>query len=75
MRNTTKLKTLLLKYTVSFDMGDDEIFKLMLTDKQNNNSQLFEGKSYSIVVSKAYSHLLRELKKFRPAGKNSKEQF
>jgi len=62
MRNTTKLKALLLKYTVSFDMGDDEIFKLMLTDKQNNRTQLFEGKSYSIVLGKAYSYLLQELK-------------
>ncbi len=62
MRNTTKLKTLLLKYTVSFDMGDDELFKLMLTDKQSNEGKLFEGKSYSIVLSKAYSYLLQELK-------------
>ena len=63
MRNTTKLKTLLLKYTVSFDIGEDEIFELMLTDKQTNNGKLFEGKSYSIVLSKAYSFLLQELKK------------
>jgi hypothetical protein len=63
MRNTTKLKTLLLKYTVSFDMGDDELFKLMLTDKQTNTSHLFEGKSYSLVLSKAYGYLLKELKK------------
>ncbi|MCX6290812.1 MAG: hypothetical protein NT126_03520 [Bacteroidetes bacterium] len=63
MRNTTKLKTLLIKYTVSFDMGDDELFKLMLTDKQTNDGQLFEGKSYSIVLSKAYSYLLQQLKK------------
>jgi hypothetical protein len=62
MRNATKLKTLLMKYTVSFDMGDDEVFKLMLTDKQNNNAQLFEGKSYSIVLGKAYSYLLQILK-------------
>jgi hypothetical protein len=62
MRNTTKLKALLLKYTVSFDMDDDELFKLMLTDKQSNRGVLFEGKSYSIVLGKAYSHLLRELK-------------
>ena len=62
MRNTTKLKTLLIKYTVSLDLGDDEQFKLILTDKQNNHSEIFEGKSYSIVISKAYSYLLKELK-------------
>lgn len=63
MRNTTKLKTLLMKYTVSFDMGDDEQFKLMLLDKQTNQSHLIEGPSYSIVLGKAYSIMLQELKK------------
>ena len=63
MRNTTKLKILLQKYTVSFDMTDDEIFVLILTDKNNNDMQEFEGKSYSTVVAKAYSYLLRSLKK------------
>ena len=63
MRNTTKLKTLLMKYTVSFDMGDDEIFKLILLDKQTNESHLLEGESYSIVLGKAYSYMLKKLKK------------
>ena len=62
MRNTTKLKTLLLKYTVSLDMDDDQQFKLMLTDKQTNEAQLLEGKSYSDVLARAYSYLLKELK-------------
>jgi hypothetical protein len=62
MRNSTKLKTLLMKYSITLDMGDDEIFKLMLTDKQTNEAQLFEGKSYSYVLSKAYSYLLKQLK-------------
>ncbi len=62
MRNTTKLKSLLLKYTVSFDMDDDELFKLMLTDKRDFTSHLIEGKSYSVVLSKAYSYLLQKLK-------------
>lgn len=63
MRNATKLKTLLMKYTVSLDMSDDEVFRLMLTDKQNNNGQLFEGKSYSVVLGKAYSYLLQQVKR------------
>lgn len=62
MRNSTKLKTLLMKYTVSLDMGDDEIFRLILTDKQTNEGQIFEGKSYSYVLGKAYSYLLKQLK-------------
>lgn len=62
MRNTTKLKILLQKYTVSFDMDDDEIFTLLLTDKNTNHMQQFEGKSYSLVLAKAYSYLLKSLK-------------
>jgi len=63
MRNTTKLKILLQKYTVSFDMDENESFVLLLTDKSNNNMQQFEGESYSAVLAKAYSYLLRVLKK------------
>lgn len=63
MRNTTKLKILLQKYTVSFDMDEDETFVLLLTDKSNNNMQQFVGESYSAVLAKAYSYLLRALKK------------
>jgi hypothetical protein len=63
MRNTTKLKTLLLKYTLSFDMDDDGNFKLILSDKTNGNMQQFEAESYGRVLAKAYSYLLRDLKK------------
>ena len=62
MRNSTKLKTLLIKYTITLERGEDEIFKLWLTDKQNNNMQMFEGTSYGVVLSKAYSYLLKEMK-------------
>jgi hypothetical protein len=62
VRNTTKLKILLQKYTVSLDMDDQESFVLVLTDKTNNNMHEFEGASYSIVLAKAYSFLLRTLK-------------
>jgi len=43
-------------------MDDDEIFTLLLTDKNTNHSQQFEGKSYSLVLAKAYSYLLKSLK-------------
>ena len=62
MRNSTKLKTLLMKYSITLDLSDDETFRLMLTDKQTNEGQLFEGKSYSYVLSKAFSHLLKQIK-------------
>jgi len=43
-------------------MNDDESFILLLTDKSNNEMHEFEGASYSVVVAKAYSYLLRILK-------------
>ena len=63
MRNTTKLKILLQKYTVTLNRDEDEIFKLRLTDKNKGTMQEFEGSSYSTVVAKAYSYLLKVLKK------------
>ena len=62
MRNSTKLKTLLLKYTILLDITEDGIFKLLITDKQTRRSELFEGESYGKALAKAYSYLLKELK-------------
>jgi hypothetical protein len=62
MRNNTKLKLLLLKYTVSFDMDDDGLFTLLLTDKGTNDGHQFEGESYGKVLNLAYSHLLKQTK-------------
>ena len=62
MRNTTKLKILLQKYRITLDMDVDEQFTLMLTDKDSGRIFEIEGKSYSIVIAKAYGQLLRVLK-------------
>jgi hypothetical protein len=62
MRNTTKLKILLQKYRVTLDMDVDEQFTMLLTDKDNGKIHELGGKSYSIVIAKAYSHLLKVLK-------------
>jgi hypothetical protein len=64
MRNTTKLKNILLQYSVGLDLNEDEHFVLSLVSKDVQNEMIsFEGKSYSIVISKAYSYFLKELKK------------
>ena len=63
MRNTTKLKAILLKYTVSFDMNDDEIFTMTLVNKSNGMGQEFQAKTYSSVISKGYYYMLGELRK------------
>ncbi|HYV90731.1 MAG TPA: hypothetical protein VE978_03070 [Chitinophagales bacterium] len=62
MRNTTKLKILLQKSTVSFLMNDDESVVLLLTDKSNHSMHNFEGTSNNVVTAKAYSYLLGTLK-------------
>ncbi|MBN2637824.1 MAG: hypothetical protein JXR65_01905 [Bacteroidales bacterium] len=62
MRNNTKLKLLLQKYTVTLNRNEDEVFQLRLTDKNKGTQQEFEGASYSIVMAKAYSYLLKVLK-------------
>ena len=63
MRNTTKLKHILLKFSMSVDTDDEGIFKISLVDKfKNNDMHSFEGKSWSAVIAKAYSHLLKDVK-------------
>jgi hypothetical protein len=63
MRNTTKLKAILLKYSVCLDMSDDGLFTMNLVDKMHpDKMQTIEGKSYSYVLTKAYSYLQAELK-------------
>lgn len=62
MRNATKLKILLQKYTVTLNLDVDEVFKLRLTDKNKGTVKDIEGASYSIVLAKAYSYLLKVLK-------------
>lgn len=63
MRNTTKLKHLLIKYTATFNLEEEGIFQLMLQDKFNRNkSAIFEGKTYALVLGQAYRYMMRELK-------------
>jgi hypothetical protein len=57
MRNTTKLKAILLKYSVTIDMPEEGLFVFTLTDKQNFNMHTIEGKSYSECMNKSLSHL------------------
>ncbi|TVR82984.1 MAG: hypothetical protein EA412_01170 [Chitinophagaceae bacterium] len=68
MRNTTKLKAILLKYVITLDMDDDNNFTMILTDKVNGNAFSVEANNYSSVISKAYSLLLKELKKEENSG-------
>ena len=62
MRNTTKLKHILHLYTLTLDMDDEEQFYLVITDKRNGDSKTFTEKTYSGIINKAYSHLLKNTK-------------
>ena len=62
MRNTTKLKQVLLKYDIDLSMDDDGYMKMTLVDKVNGESEMFANNSYSFLISKAYSYLLKKLK-------------
>lgn len=63
MRNTTKLKTILIRYTVTLDLNEEEQFVMTLTDKNFGESHQITAANYSSAMSKAYSFLLKELKK------------
>jgi len=62
VRNTTMLKAVLLKYSILIEMDDDEMFTMQLKDKINKRTISIRGKQYSVIIRKAYSQLLRDLK-------------
>lgn len=61
MRNTTKLKHILQLYTVTLDMNEDGQMHLMIFDKNDNSSEEFINKSYSVVVDKAFRYMIKRL--------------
>ena len=63
MRNTTKLKQILLKYDLALSMEEENLLKLTLVDKITGSFSSFEHSSYSQLLSKCYSFFLKELKK------------
>jgi hypothetical protein len=63
MRNTTKLKQILLKYDLAISMEEDNLLKITLVDKDSGKHFGFEHSSYSQLMAKCYSHFLKELKK------------
>lgn len=56
MRSTTKLKAILKDYTVDLSMNDGDNIVLTLFSKEHDDSKFFENKSYSVLISKAYSY-------------------
>lgn len=62
MRNTTKLKQILLKYDIDLSMDNDEQMKLSIIDKITGEIAAFENSSYSWLINKAYSHFSKKIK-------------
>jgi len=43
-------------------MDDDGLMQLTIIDKQDGTMQTFEHSSYSTLISKAYSYMMKQLK-------------
>jgi hypothetical protein len=65
MRNTSKLKQILLKYDIDLSMDDDGYLKMTLVDKVSGESEMFANNSYSFLINKAYSHFLKKIKNIK----------
>jgi len=61
MRNTTKLKQILLKYDLDLSMDEDGLLKGTLVDKISGGLAQFEHSSYSLLISRCYSYFLKEI--------------
>jgi hypothetical protein len=72
MRNTTKLKQVLLKYDLAISMEEESLLKITLVDKITGSLIHFEHSSYSNLLSKCYSYFLKQLKNEEIPGKKLK---
>jgi hypothetical protein len=63
MRNTTKLKQILLKYDLALSLAEENFLRITLFDRLTGDPVSFEHSSYSHLISRCYSHFLKELKK------------
>ncbi len=61
MRTTTKLKHILQLYTVAIEMDEDDQMRLMIFNRNDNSSEEFVNKSYSVVVDKAFRYMMKKL--------------
>ncbi|MFZ5552182.1 MAG: hypothetical protein ACOZCO_03630 [Bacteroidota bacterium] len=64
MRNTTKLKHILVHYSICMDMDEKQAISIHMVAKENPD-QMFtvEAESYSRAVAKAYAEAMKRVKK------------
>jgi len=60
MRNTTKLKHLLVLYYLDLSMDDDGLMHLTITNKTTGQQKEFESTKYAVVVDKAFRYMSKE---------------
>jgi hypothetical protein len=63
MRNTTKLKHLLVLYYLDLSMDDDGLMHLTITNKSTGQQKEFESAKYAVVVDKAFRYMSKETRK------------
>ena len=73
MRNTTKLKQILLKYDIGLSIEEENLMKITLVDKNTGTFVSFESNSYSRLLSICYSYFLKQLKKETTPSRLQKE--
>jgi len=66
MRNTTKLKAVLQYYHIDLSMDNQELMVLHMFHKESGDAMTFEDRSYSKLISKAYSYMNKQLKETSP---------
>ena len=62
MKNTSKLKLVLQLYTVALEMDEEMNIHLTAIHKNTNSVATFIDKSYTVILRKAYSHMMKEMK-------------
>jgi len=63
MRNTTKLKHLLVLYYLDLSMDDDGLMHLTITNKTTGEQKQFESTKYAVVIDKAFRYMSKETRK------------
>jgi hypothetical protein len=63
MRNTTKIKHLLVLYYLDLSMDDDGLMHLTITNKATGEEKQFESTKYAVVIDKAFRYMSKETRK------------
>jgi len=67
MRNGNKLKLILSKYDLTITLPEEELFRIIMTDKITNEQFIAEGDSYTRALDKAYYVMVGKIRKSEKA--------